>query len=117
MKVVKEKLEDARISVRSAREEVWDDIQKKEKDGEEVLRCLLACDVFVHTSRSEGMPMAVLEAMAMGRPCLVTPGTNMADVVCEGGGWQCQPDPDSIAESLKDIYQQRDSLQARGKQS
>jgi len=87
------------------------------KYGEEKLRYFLACDVFVHTSRFEGMPMAVLEAMALGRPCLVTPGTNMADVVCEGGGWQCQPDPDSIAESLKDIYQQRDSLRVRGRQS
>lgn len=87
------------------------------KYGEEKLRYFLACDVFVHTSRFEGMPMAVLEAMALGRSCLVTPGTNMADVVCEGGGWQCQPDPNSIAESLKDIYQQRDSLRVRGRQS
>jgi glycosyltransferase involved in cell wall biosynthesis len=87
------------------------------KYGEEKLRYVLACDVFVHTSRFEGMPMSVLEAMALGRPCLATPGTNMADVVCEGGGWQCQSDPDSIAKSLKDIYQQRDSLRVRGRQS
>ncbi len=34
VKVVKERLEDARISLRRHREEAWDDIQKKEKDGE-----------------------------------------------------------------------------------
>ncbi len=34
IKMVGKKLEEARISVRSAREEVWSDIQKKEKDGE-----------------------------------------------------------------------------------
>lgn len=34
VKVVKDKLEDARISVRKERERVWEDIQKKEKEGE-----------------------------------------------------------------------------------
>ena len=33
-KVVKDKLEQARISLRSERDDVWGDIQKKEKDGE-----------------------------------------------------------------------------------
>jgi len=34
VKVIKDKLEDARVSVRKEREEVWDDIQKKQKDGD-----------------------------------------------------------------------------------
>ncbi len=34
VKVVKAKLEDARIAVRKEREATWDDIQKREKDGE-----------------------------------------------------------------------------------
>lgn len=33
VKVAKEKLEEARISLRKEREAVWDDIQKKEKEG------------------------------------------------------------------------------------
>lgn len=33
-KIAREKLEDARISVRKAREEIWEDAQKKEKEGE-----------------------------------------------------------------------------------
>lgn len=33
MKVAKEKLEEARKSLRGARDEVWNDIQKKEKEG------------------------------------------------------------------------------------
>ena len=33
-KKVKEKLEASRIKLRGAREKIWDDIQKKEKDGE-----------------------------------------------------------------------------------
>ncbi len=33
IKVAKQKLEDAKVSLRGEREKVWDDIQKKEKDG------------------------------------------------------------------------------------
>lgn len=33
VKVLKEKLEDSRITVRKEREAIWDDIQKQEKDG------------------------------------------------------------------------------------
>lgn len=33
-KLAKQKLEDARISLRSARDEVWDDIQEKEREGD-----------------------------------------------------------------------------------
>lgn len=34
VKVLKEKLEEARISIRLAREKVWDDIQQKARDGQ-----------------------------------------------------------------------------------
>jgi len=34
VKVVKSKLEDARVALRAKREEVWSDIQEKEKNGE-----------------------------------------------------------------------------------
>ncbi|NIP26888.1 MAG: glycosyltransferase [Phycisphaerae bacterium] len=87
------------------------------KYGKEKLRYFLACDIFVHTSRFEGMPMSVLEAMALGRTCLVTAATNVSDIVCEGGGWACKPDSISIAETIKSIYEQRDSLKALGRQS
>lgn len=33
LKLAKEKVEEARVALRLAREEVWNDIQKKEKDG------------------------------------------------------------------------------------
>ena len=80
-------------------------------------RHFLAFDVCAQTSRTEGMPMAVLEAMALGRPCLVTPGTNIGDVVREGGGWVCEPESKSIAETIKSIYDKRDTLKALGQQS
>lgn len=37
--------------------------------------------IFVHTSRYEGQPQAVMESMAHGNAILITPGTNMASIV------------------------------------
>jgi glycosyltransferase involved in cell wall biosynthesis len=62
------------------------------------------CDLFIHTSRYEGMPMAVLEAMQVGMPCLVTPGTNMANIMKESaGGVVVNDDVDSIIEGIESI--------------
>lgn len=87
------------------------------KYGEDKIRQFLFCDVFVHTSRHEGMPMSVVEAMALGRPCLATPGTNMAEIVSEGGGWICDPEPDSIGKAINNIIADRNSLAQRGLQA
>lgn len=87
------------------------------KFGNEKWSYFLACDVFVHTSRTEGIPMAVLEAMALARPCLVTPQTNMADVVAQAGGWVTNTDSDEIADTLLKIYDQRDLLSDIGQRS
>ncbi len=53
--------------------------------GDSKLTCLKKIDIFVHTSRWEGMPMAVLEAAALGKPLLVSEATNMAGYVRKYG--------------------------------
>ena len=59
-------------------------------------------DGFLHTSRYEGLPMAVLEALAHGVPCLLTPGTNMADEVARfGAGWKVEPTSAGVADGIK----------------
>jgi len=49
--------------------------------GAEKVERLQKSDIFILTSRYEGMPMGILEALSYGIPCLVTPGTNMSDGV------------------------------------
>lgn len=58
-------------------------------------------DIFILTSRYEGMPMAVLEALSHGCPCIVTPQTNMAEIIKKhDAGWVTSTDIDSIVETL-----------------
>lgn len=59
-------------------------------------------DMFILTSRFEGMPMGVLEALSYGVPCLLTPGTNMSDVVVGAhAGWETLCDAEKIASDIE----------------
>jgi glycosyltransferase involved in cell wall biosynthesis len=59
--------------------------------------------LFVHTSRWEGMPFALLEALAAERPVLVTPGTNLTqEIESYGAGWIGDETPEGIAAHLID---------------
>jgi len=60
---------------------------------------LRAADAFVLSSVSEGFPVAVLEAMALAIPVLVTHECNI-DVEAFGGGLLTKPDVASLAAAL-----------------
>jgi len=51
--------------------------------GDEKNNLIAQSDCFVHTSRWDGMPIAVLEAAALGIPLFITDATNMGDFVKE----------------------------------
>jgi len=52
----------------------------------EVAALLRAADVFALTSRAEGMPNALLEAMASGVACVATDVAGSRDLLARGGG-------------------------------
>jgi len=61
-------------------------------------------DIIVHPSRSEGMPNAVLEAISMGIPCMVTPETNMGEIIEEADcGWVIEPGIHDIEDFLLSV--------------
>lgn len=70
--------------------------------GEEKVEKLLDADVFIQTSRYEGMPMGILEAMSYGVPCLITKGTYLKDFVDKYDvGWSCETTVDDIASAIE----------------
>ena len=61
-------------------------------------------DVFALTSRTEGMPVVVLEAMAFEKPCLVTRGTNMVDFIEQANaGWGVEANSNEISDKFEII--------------
>ena len=68
---------------------------------EEKKHVLLNSSFFIHTSRFEGMPMSVLDALSYGVPCLVTQGSNIREVIEDNGaGWGADNSVQSIQQAL-----------------
>lgn len=71
-------------------------------NGQEKIDKLLVSDIFIQTSRHEGMPMGILEAMSYGIPCIITEGTSLGKIVAKyDAGWVAETSVDAIAKSLE----------------
>lgn len=56
--------------------------------GREKVRAFTSASMFVLPSHSEGLPIAVLEAMEYGKPVLITDGWTLPVTTCENFGWR-----------------------------
>ena len=59
-----------------------------------------ASDVFVHASESEGMALAILEAMSAGLPVVATRGCYMAEAAASHALIQCEQGANALAAAL-----------------
>lgn len=85
-----------------------------EISGSDKEAVLLDSDVFVQTSRHEGMPGGILEALSYGLPCLVTRGTNLGGRITDNNcGWMAENNAGSIAEGLRRVIAERDSYEEK----
>lgn len=68
-------------------------------------------DVFIQTSRWEGQPIGILEAMSLSKAILATEGTNMADEIKENKcGWKAKCNSQDIAEKILKVYEDRNNI-------
>lgn len=68
---------------------------------EEKVKALRETNILLLTSRYEGFPMTILEALSFGNPCLVTPGTNVADEIeSQKLGWKSELNGKAIADCI-----------------
>jgi len=82
--------------------------------GDEKEEKLLDADIFVQTSRHEGMPLGILEALSYGLPCLVTRDTNLGEKIEDNGcGWMAETDADSIARCIEKAVSEHAALSGR----
>jgi glycosyltransferase involved in cell wall biosynthesis len=78
-----------------------------------------ACSVFAHPSYSEGMAMAVLEAMSFGVPTVVTPGCYMDRAVAAGALALAEQLPRSLTDVITGLLRDPQAaarLAARGRE-
>lgn len=71
-----------------------------------VVEYLQASDYFISCSKAEGLPMAVIEALASGLPCILSnipPHAEIFEICPTIGGLYKLGDPDSFKSSLKEI--------------
>ncbi len=78
-----------RISLETMADRLVEFIGQKNKD--ELSQFYMGADIFVFPSRSEGMPNAVLEAMAYGLPIIMTPCEGSEELI-HGNGYICHVD-------------------------
>jgi len=79
-------------------------------------KVLLNTDVFIQTSRSEGQPLGIMEAMAYGLPVIITPGTSFGEIVKSNNcGYVTGLTSKEIADTIIKAYNERESLQDIGK--
>jgi poly(glycerol-phosphate) alpha-glucosyltransferase len=78
--------------------------------GNEKVEWLRRCDAFVLPSFSEGVPMAVLEAWAFGKPVLISDHCNLPEGVAAGAAIRIEPTSSEIAAGLLSLFKSNDSV-------
>lgn len=84
---------------------------KGEISGERKKKALEEADFFIMTSRFEGLPMAMLEALSYGLPCIATDGTYLREEIDRtSSGLGCGNSTDEIINVLLQLGRNKSAL-------
>jgi glycosyltransferase involved in cell wall biosynthesis len=84
-------------------------------DEEAKAAAYAAADCFVHASESEGMALAILEAMSAGLPVVATQGCYMAEAARVGALVECAAGPAALTEALRPLLMDLELAQKQGR--
>lgn len=77
---------------------------------------LAACDIYTHISFGEGLPIALLEAMSMGKPIIASPAGGIPEAIEDGvNGLLVEPVPERIAEKVLYLLENREVAEGLGR--
>lgn len=82
--------------------------------GEPKRAALLGADAFALISRSEGLPVAVLEALGASLPTVVSSECNIPEVAENDAGWVVEPSVAAATRALLDLFENHDEARGRG---
>lgn len=84
---------------------------------EEALEYVSKCDIYIMTSLWEGMPIALLEAMFLKKPCIVTDVVGNRDVIINNvNGFVCNT-IDDFSEKIDFLINNKDRCRQMGEQA
>lgn len=78
---------------------------------------LSGADGYALISRSEGLPVAAIEAMGAGLPLVLSTECNLPEISAHNAGWIVPPEPEAAATALIELYADTSRAQARGTQA
>ena len=83
--------------------------------GQDKENVLLHSDVFIMTSRFEGLPMGLIEALSYGLPCVATNGTNLTvEINKYNAGWTAHNNVESVEQALLIMLQEYSAVKEKG---
>lgn len=84
--------------------------------NEEKVKVLLESDLFIQASRSEGMPIGILEALSFGIPCIVTKGTGLSSFINEyEAGWTADCNFHSLSQAILNAIDNKEKIHVYSK--
>lgn len=86
--------------------------------GDEKLNIIENHDLFIQTSRFEGLPMGVLEVMGHGVPCILSKGTNIGEAVLANNcGYYAGETIENVVSALKIAFNDKSNWCDIGKKA
>lgn len=74
----------------------------------DIKELLAAADIFLFTTKQEGLPRSLMEAMASGLPCIASEIRGNTDLLADNGGYLCAPtDVDGFAGKIKKLAEDK----------